>query len=341
MSNVWSSGRQKFWLWAGAALLLVSMLVGLGARSAFAGSVTIKDDANILSSSDENALRSDVSSLGYNVIFVTTAGNPNQLTNRAASEINSVGSRGVVLALDTAGQTAVQSRGLNLSPSQESSIAQAARSNFQSRNWRSGFESMLNATNQYARVSSGSASTSTSNRSSGGGFPFFGCLVIGLIALVAISFFGFGRRRTINNTMMGRGPNYGPGYGPNYGPGYGGYGPGYGPGYNQGGIGPLGGGAIGAGLGGLVGYELGKEAGRHEGGYYNNPGSFGGDNSSWSGNDNVVGTDSWGSSGGSDSWGSSGGSSDWGGGGGSLDAGGGGDWGGGGDSGGGGGSDSW
>lgn len=330
----------------GSLVLLLGLFVGLSVRTTYANTVDIKDDANVLSSSDETNLRNQASSLPFNVRILTT--NSYSDKNSFTSYVDSnAPSNGVIFAVSPNLKTArvAATNNIGITSSEDTSIANTGTSAFSSSNWASGLSSMLNASRGYANVSSGSTSSSGSystSRSSSSGFPFLGCLVVGIIALVAISIFGAGRRRAMNNTGYGRGGygpgpgynnNYGPGYGPNYGPGYGG---GYGYGNQGGGIGPLGGGAIGAGLGGLAGYEIGKEVGRNEAGGYNNNGGFFGGNSG--------GSSDWGNSGGV-----TGGSADWGGGsgsdsgfgsGGSVDFGGGGDWGGGGGDSGGGGGDS-
>ncbi len=349
---------RKLGLMVGSFALLLSLLLSLGVQTSFAGAVEFKDDANILSSSDQSSLQSKAGSLPFTVRFYTS----NAFTDKTQF-INSVNSNapatGIIYGISPKlGTTQVVTRGnTGISDSERDSIATSATSSFASGNYKAGLDSMLDRTRSLASSgSSSSSSTSTASRSSGGGFPIFGCLIIGIIALVAFSVFGAGRRRAMNNNNNpgGYGPGAGPGfgannnYGPGYGPGYGqqGYGqPGYGPGYGQqgGGMGPLGGGIIGAGLGGLAGYELGRQSGHNDIGYNqgNNQGGFVGGNDSSSG---TSGAD-WGNSSGSGSdWGSSGsGGSDVGSSG-SFDAGGGGDWGGGGggDSGGGGGSgDSW
>ena len=353
----------KFWLWAGLTVLALTLALSLNVRQSYAGSVDIKDDANVLSASDKSELQSRGSSLPFNVRLFTSAtiGSADQLASQVQSYSSSLGS-GLVIGVGTKiGSTKIKGQNISVNDGEATQIAQTANNSFKQGNWRAGFDAMLDQARQLgtAPISSGSNSgvrpvnPVPATRSSGGGFPVWGCLIIGLIALVAFSVFGFGRRRSVNNNYNngnvgpGYGGNVGPGYGGNVGPGYGGgYGPGYnqggyGPGYNQGGggMGALGGGAIGAGLGGLVGYELGKNEGRNQAGYGNNAGNVGGgyvDNGSgFSSNDSGTGGSDWGAnsggnSGGSD-WGSSSSS-------GSFDAGGGGDWGGGGgDSGGGGG----
>ncbi len=334
MISSWKRSTRKVWLVAGAAMLLLSLFIGLGAKSVFAGSVDIRDDANVLNNDDKNELRNRVSSLPYNVRIITTNSvNSSNFQTQVQNEVKSLG-KGLVLMVSPGQRlTGVAGSGIGITPTEETDIRTSANSSFASANWRGGLDAMIDRSRSLANVSSTPVSSSRS--SNGGGFPFIGCLIIGVVALVALSIFGFGRRRQVNNNYAQ--PGYGqPGYGPGYGqPGYGQ--PGYGGG--GGGMGALGGGAIGAGLGGLVGYELGKNAGRNEGGYggggnYANPGNAPDDSASVGGWDTGGG----GSSGGwgNDSGGGSGSS-------GSFDAGGGGDWGGGGgDSGGGGGdSGSW
>ena len=356
MNGVVKSRVGYRWLWAALTVLAFTLAVGFNTRQTYAGNADIRDEAGVLNSSAQSNLRSHVATLPFNVRIVTISSNDTQ--TRAGNEMNSLGS-GLVLVVSPNGHvTTVQSRNIGLDRTQEDNIRNSANNNFKSSDWLGGFNTMLTQAGQVVvmpSTRSGSSSVPNPNNASrsssgGGGFPIFGCLIIGLIALVAFSVFGFGRRRAVNNNYNNNpGPGYGaggPGYGPGYGSGYGpGYGGGYGPGYNQGGggMGALGGGAIGAGLGGVVGYELGKNAGRNEagynqgGGYVGNAGGGNYDNGAYT--DPGASTGSWGDSSGNSSggWdsGSSGSSS------GSFDTGGSSDWGGGGgDSGGGGGGDS-
>ena len=357
MSEVIKRKSARPWLRLGALSLLMALLISISAQVSFAGSVTIHDDANILNSSARNTLTSQGSSLPYNVAILTNSSYNSNTTfdNQVNSFISSF--NGLVIAVSPSlhHTYVVASSNLGISSSQDTSLSAAGNSFFQQSNWQGGISAILNQARSYGNVSTGSTSnsgsfpsTTTSNSStrSSGGFPIWGCLIIGIIAFVAFSVFGAGRRNNANNNRGGNySNNFVPGNGNGYGPGYnGGYNNG---GYNNGGgggIGPLGGGVIGAGLGGVAGYEIGKNVGENE--HNNNSGFFGGNNnnngSNW-GNDNsgggfTAGGSDWGNNSGNSGGnsGGGGGGSDWGSSGGSFGSGGGGDWGGGGGGGGGG-----
>lgn len=370
MISTLHKSTSKVWRLMASLAIVLSLFVALSS-SAWAGNVTIQDDANLINSSDESSLQNKAKSFNYNVtIYTSNAFNSvNDFTNEVNNRLSRTSGNTIIIGVSgNLKNTRIAAKGISVDSPEATQISQAANSFFQAGNYGAGINAMLDRTNQLARVgttSSGSSSNgtrSTSNSSSGGGFPFLGCIVIGIIALVAMSIFGAGRRRAVRNDYHNNpagGPGYGgPGYGAGPGPGGPGYGnPGYGNpgynnnggynnnnggynngGYNNGGYNNGGGSGLGAGLaggaigavgGGLIGYELGRQSGNN-----NDVGSGGGSFNSGAGGSSDAG------SGGSD-WGSSASSSD--GGGSTFDAGGGGDWGGssssGGDSGGGG--DSW
>ncbi|MCA1595289.1 MAG: hypothetical protein LC772_02525 [Chloroflexi bacterium] len=335
---------------------LAALLLSGGA--AFANSsVSIQDQAGVLSANDKQAITQTAQSAPFGVVVWTVNGG---YANNKPGFLNAlhgyVGSDTVGIGLDTADRfaevTARQNTGL--SPDDSHAAKASADQHFGSHDWAGGIQAAITslASAASARPASGSytqgnyaprtvynsnpvnvPSYSQGYQSSGGGFGF-GSIFMLFIFIVIISM--------IARRLMGGGRRYyGPGgYGPSgYGPGgYGGYGAGgmggmgYGPGYNQGGNGLLAGG-LGALGGGVLGYELGRNAGERE-----NGGQFiqqGGQDWGNSGNSGGPGgfSDSDSGAGNAPDFGGGGGGADFGGGGGGADFGGGG----GGDMGGGGG----
>lgn len=344
------------------AMLAACCLLLFAGVSAFANTVNIYDNANVLNKSQ---VQSQASALNYPVSIYTTnafTGSTSAFDQQAASHIGGNANL-IVLAIDTLHKHVTVTGGKNvpLSNSQYSSAAQAFVSSYTS----GGYTGATDASLQSLQNMLGSANSGGNNQgttqpvrsSSGGGFSFAPLLCcVGLLVVAGLGVFVFvrrragglgGRRGPINPNPMNPGypqQNYNPNF-PNQG-----YPQNYGPGYNQGGVNPLIPGGIGAVGGGLLGYELGKAQGENEGhregGNYgndndNNGGFGGGGNADFgnNGGNNFGGGGSadFGNSGGNDSFGGGGGA-DFGGGGGGGFGGGGSDFGGGGgDSGGGGG----
>jgi hypothetical protein len=313
------------WLAVPLALL---MLLTLGLSTAFAGSVNIRDGANILSDADESALRSSAGRYNFNVTIVTTS---QSYSSQAAfqSYVRGISSdsRNFTIGLSTgSGFTFIEAgRDTGVSTSTASQIAGTADSFFKQRDFKGGLDTLVNGLGNASRLggtTSSSGSTSTSSSSNGGGF-LIGLLVIGvLIAIVVVSVMISKQRRNAPRSVPGNyynQPGYDPGlnqppmynqpgYDPRYGPGYGNQ-PGYGPGGyyrdNDNGIG-------GAVLGGVAGFALGSALSNPGPGFYGVPGDgSAGGGSTWdAGGGDVGGGSSWGGGG------DSGGGSDWGGGGG-------------------------
>ncbi|GAC1631040.1 MAG: hypothetical protein NVS4B11_31060 [Ktedonobacteraceae bacterium] len=323
------------------ATIAACCLLLLATISAFASTVNISDQANVL---DKAQVESQASSLSYPINIYTTnnfTGSKPAFAQRTAAKITNANL--LVMAIDTSNHYVVIDGGKNipLGSSQYDNAVQAFRNGYGSGsngNYTgatvAALQSLQSSLSSSGGTSSGQGITPVPNRG------FFSSLLsvplccIGLLVIAGIAVFafvrrrggGFGRRGPVNV------PPYAPNYPPNYNPNYPnqGYPPNYGPGYNQGynqggGINPLAAGGIGAVGGGLLGYELGKEQGENEG-QRNMGDNYGNDNS----NSNNGGND-FGAGAGGDFGGDGGGGGDFGGGGGGdFGGGGGGDFGGGG-----------
>ncbi len=327
--------------------LLVAMVMGSGL--AFAGSLSVDDQAQILTSADRTNLQNAASRIGPNVVVVTATQYNTSNRDQFLSLLRSRRSNDntIVVGLSTGGLTEIDAgKNTGISANEASTASSAGSSYFKNKQWGQGLQAVIASAGSLSSLgapsSSGGSVTTPATRDSGSPFGgLFGLLIIVAIIGAVIFFVTRGRRnRAMQQGYNNPGPNYvagpGPNYGgQNYGPGYGG--PGYGPGYNNGGGSGLGAGLGGAALGGLVGYELGKNTGNHNPGDQAG-GAVWGNDASGGGGDQAGGV-SWGNDSGGGS--GSGGGDSWGGGtdnssGGSFDMGGGG-----GDSGGSSGGDSW
>jgi hypothetical protein len=305
-------------VFAPAFVVVSTLLSGV----AFAGTLQIKDDENLLSSADRSTLQSEAGAYPFAVRVLTTSAHSGDFDHYVGEQVGSPDM--VVVGVDkehrhTSVHFGTASR---IAPSEFHAIEQAGNANFKSGDFRAGIEQILNR----AKDSVGSAPVNDTSHAgapvpapapaqqTGGGFPY-GWLVLG--GLVFVAFLAMRRIFSGGNRTM---------YPPNMPPGGGyGQGPGYGPGYGGGGGSGLGSGILGAGLGGLAGYELGKSMGERdererEGGVLGGGSSSNSEpqRSNW---DEGGDSGGWDDSGG----GGGGGGGDWGGG----DSGGGGDGGGG------------
>ncbi len=334
-----------------ACCLLLFTTVG-----AFASTVNINDEANVLNKSQ---VQSAASALGYPVNIYTVNnfnGSSQAFSQRAASDIKN--SNMIVMAIDTVNHYLVIDGGKSvpLSSNQYNDAVQAFKNSFGSGN-NGNYTSATDAALQslQSALSSSNAGSSVGNQNPTTSRGFFSNLAfapiccIGLLVIAGIAVFAFvrgRRRRGMVNPMQPQAPMYPQNYNQNY-PNQG-YPPNYGPGYNQGGgMNPLIPGGIGAVGGGLLGYELGREQGENQAQRNDNYGNDNnGDNNFNNGDNNFgggAGGDFGGGNGGDLGGGAgggfgSGGGGDFGGSGGGGDfggSGGGGDFGGGGDSGGG------
>jgi hypothetical protein len=267
-----------------AALCLVLILT----VTAFAGSITISDQAGVLKQSQ---VQNAASSLGY-PLSIYTVNNFNGTTadfdQRTTSHVTS--SNLIVISISTNLRHVAIKGGsaTGLTSGGATNAVDAFISSYKSNsNYTDATVSSINSLESTLGSSGGS-------NTNGSGSSFLGigggCL-IGLVILGLLFFFVLRRNRSRGGGFFNRpqyvDPNYGQPYPPNYGPGYSNY-----P-QNQG-MNPLAAGGLGAAAGGLLGYELGKEQGereerRDEGYYGGNGGDFGGGASGDFGGGNAGG----------------------------------------------------
>jgi len=298
-----------------APVLAVGLLAV--AADANAGTLTMRDEAQVFSPGDTAQLRGIVAKAPFDARLVTTNSYADQagfsrFVGTLVSEPNMV-----VVGIDPQHHH-VQvhfGTGSHIPQADWPAIERAGNDAFKRAAWEEGGADIFRAAS--TAVTSGGAATPVTSPAVEGGGSFLGIgLLVMLVAgvILAAILFAVFRRRS-------------PGYGSvGYGGGapYPGGGPYYGPGGTRGAMGPLGGGLIGAGLGGVAGYELGKMEGEREQRGYDQGGIGGGgggsstpDNGSF---DAGGGGSSW-----DDSGSSGGGGSDFGGGGGGDSGGGGSD----------------
>jgi hypothetical protein len=225
------------------------------AHPSYAGTLQVRDEAHVLSSSDVHRLQSVVSGMPFDARLAVTTEYPQaqDLSRFVGSLVTEPDM--VVVGLDP-GHRHVQvhfGNGSHIPRAAWTAIESGGNDKFRQGDWVGGAEAIFrSASASVANVGDGT-SPDTARPS------LFGPVLLLVIVAGAIGIaVHFARKRA----MYG---SYGaPGYGPGpYPPG--GYPPGYPMGPPQGGMGPLGGGLIGAGLGGLAGYELGKLEGEGEG----------------------------------------------------------------------------
>jgi hypothetical protein len=302
-------------------LLAPVLAVGLlaVAADASAGTLTMRDEAQVFSASDTAHLRGIVAQAPFDARLVTTNSYPDQagfsrFVGTLVSEPNMV-----VVGIDPQHHHVQVHFGVgsHIAEANWPAIERAGNDAFKRSGWEEGGADIFRAAT--SAVGTGAATPVASPQTSGGGGSF---LVVGLIVMLIV---GIVIAAILFAVFRRRSPGYGSvGYGggaPFPGGGYpGGGGPYYGPGGTRGAMGPLGGGLIGAGLGGVAGYELGKMEGEREqrgfdqGGYGpggggssapdNGPLDAGGGGSSWddSGSSGGGGSD-FGGGGGGDSGG--------------------------------------
>jgi len=319
---VWSVAARRTRLLLASLALLVATLFSAGLAQA--GTLQVRDDAALLTSSDRSALQAAASRAPFDVRLLTSSTYPDQASfsryvGGQVSEPNMI-----VVGLDPVNHhTQVHfGTGTRIAQSNWSAIERAGNTQFRDKHWVAGVTSIVDQASASVGTGSLAPASQGQSQSSGGGWGIWiFLLVIGIPILVIVLIVAAVRRAA--RGVLGGGGGYAGGYGGGYGgpgPGYGG--PGYG-GYNQGGMGPVGGGLIGAGLGGVAGYELGKMAGERERNEY---GGGGGSYDSGSSGGSNDGGGSFDAGGGGSSWDSGGGGGDSGGGGGDSGGGGGSDW---------------
>ncbi len=241
-------------------LLAPVLAVGLLAVAvdASAGTLTMRDEAQVFTPGDTAQLRSIVAQAPFDARLVTTNSYPDQAGfSRFVGTLVSAPNM-VVVGIDPQHHH-VQvhfGTGSHIAEANWPTIERAGNDAFKRSAWEEGgadiFRAATTAVGQGAVTAPGT-SPSTAGSGSFLGVGLFIMLVVGVI--LAVTLYAVFRRRS---------PGYGSvGYGGGA-PFPGGQGPYYGPGGTRGAMGPLGGGLIGAGLGGVAGYELGKMEGERE-----------------------------------------------------------------------------
>ena len=289
----------------GAGLTVLAMCLALGPAAMARGSVTVRDDASVLTPGDRQAItRAGANAPFDTVVWITASGYANNKNGFTSHADSLVGSDTVVVALDTGDKwshvAARQNTGLNSSATMEAKSL--TKSHFSENDWAGGIAAAITyltaqpvgggrAAGSYGSPMGGYGRTpapSLSHQSPGGGGFLFLLIIIGILVFVATRFMGGMRRMGgYGPGMMGPGGIPGPMNQGGYGPGYGQPGGGIGGGLMAGGLGALG--------GGLLGYELGKSAGNQSNpGFGGNQGGFGGDSGGGFGADpgGIVESDS-------------------------------------------------
>jgi Domain of unknown function (DUF5129) len=246
----------RSFLWAS----LVFVALASVARPAWAGTLHVRDEAHILSASDQGRIRAAVSAAPYDARLVVTSEYPDaaELSRYVGSLVSEANM--VVVGLDSEHRHVQVHFGTatRIAHSSWTPIERAGNDAFRRGAWADGVVAIYDeAARAYERGpgTGAQAAPAVQARPSLLG-PFLFLLVIAGVVAIAVQI-ARRRQQPFGGPM---GPGYGPGAysGPNYPPGYP-MGPPQG-----GGMGPVGGGLIGAGLGGLAGYELGKMAGERD-----------------------------------------------------------------------------
>jgi hypothetical protein len=289
-----------------AAIALVTALAF--PHRAFAGTLQIRDEAQVLSPGDADRLRSQVATAPFDarLVFTSDYAEATDLSRFVGSLVDEPNM--VAVGVDPRHRH-VQvhfGRGSGIARTEWPAIETAGNGNFRNSDWAGGAGAILRTAAQ--SVTGGSLTQPPGGRAPSSGFGS-GLLWLLLIGGGVAAIAWFARRQS------GYGAASGP-YGA--GPNAGGYGPGpYGYGPPPGGMGPVGGGIIGAGLGGLAGYELGKLEGEREGrdreriieddrsGVSDDNYDAGGGGSSWDDSGGDGGGSGWGDGGGGDGGGGS------------------------------------
>ncbi|HEY3815670.1 MAG TPA: hypothetical protein VGL81_00785 [Polyangiaceae bacterium] len=310
----------------GRRLLVPVLAVGLlaVAADANAGSLVLRDEAQIFTPGDIEQLRGIVARAPFDARLVTTTNYADQpgfsrFVGTLVSEPDMV-----VVGIDPQHHHVQVHFGTasHIPDADWSAIERAGNDAFKRGAWEEGGADIFRAATTAVSSTGRSTTPVTTPASSSAG----SLLGVGLIVMLV---FGVGLAAVVFSLLRRRSSGYGAGgYGGGpYPGGYpGGQGPYYGPGGAPGGMGPLGGGLVGAGLGGLAGYELGKMEGEREHRGFE-PGS--GFDAGGGGSSSPPDNGSFDAGGGGSSWddsgSSGGGGSDFGGGGGGDSGGGGSD----------------
>ncbi|HEY6460086.1 MAG TPA: hypothetical protein VIY73_08040, partial [Polyangiaceae bacterium] len=246
-----------------AAPLAAAAVLSLSSFAS-AGDLSVRDEAEVLSHADVDALRALVAKAPFDVRVVatnsfSTQGDLSRYVRSLVSEPNIV-----VIGIDPAHHHVQVHFGTGSHVPQPAwaGIESAGNDSFKRFAWEQGAADIVRASENAVTPGSAPAATAPGGRSP---LSFLGPLLLILLVggvIGAVVFFA--RRRSQGGGGVGPygygggGPTGGPGGG--YPGAAGGY---YGPG-QPGGMGALGGGILGAGVGGLAGYELGKLEGERE-----------------------------------------------------------------------------
>lgn len=141
----------KIWRVLGFVLILLVIF----SSSVSAATVTIQDDANLISASDESSLRSKASSFPYNVTIYTSNSfkSVNDFTNEVNTRLSRMSGNGIIVGVSgNLKNTRVAAKGIGIDSPEATQISQAANSFFSAGNYGQGFDAMLSRTNQLSRT---------------------------------------------------------------------------------------------------------------------------------------------------------------------------------------------
>jgi hypothetical protein len=135
-------------------VFVLGLLVVFGA-TASAATVTIQDDAGMLSSSDENSLRNKALKFPYNVTLFTSNyyKDDTAFTNEVNARLNRMAANSIIIGVSgNLKITRVSAKNIGVSSPEATEISQAANSFFQAGNYSAGFNATLDRTNQLSKI---------------------------------------------------------------------------------------------------------------------------------------------------------------------------------------------
>lgn len=292
-----------------AAAAALSSVLALGG-SALAGTLQVRDDADLLTPAQEAQLRASAARYDFDarVLTDTRFSRRADFDRHVAAQL--AGANMVVVGIDPVHRwSSVHfGTGARIATARFSAIENAGDASFRGARWDEGVGAIFRAAQQaVGSAAAGDAQAGASRPSFPWGYVIFGLLAVGGIALAVRAF----RRAQGPTDNAWRRPDAGyaqPPYPPpsaGYGPGYGGYGP------QPGGFGSgLGTGIAGAALGGLAGYAIGNAMANR--GEETHGAAAEGDNGNWDAGGSASGWDDGGGGGGGDFGGDAGGGGgDW------------------------------
>lgn len=250
--------------WLAVLAMALFAVMGLS-RDARAGSLQIRDEAQVLSPGDVTRLRSAVDAAPFDarLIFTIDYAEAQDLSQVVGSMVNRPDVVAVGVDPHHRHVEVHFGTGSGIPRAAWPAIERAGNAAFRNGQWEAGAAAIFRAASD--AVNPGAVEHAPLSSARSPSFVSSGLfLLLGIAAIIGMVAFFFARRRPPYDGPGGGYPSSG-GY-PYGGPGGYGNGP-YGPTYPAspaGGMGPLGGGLVGAGLGGLAGYELGKLEGERE-----------------------------------------------------------------------------